>query len=448
MPSLSFGKSSYERSEGDMPELPCINMYAEQAPTETTGVVLQSRRGLDDRGADMGAGPVEALFQRDGILTGSLFGVSAGALYRASTSLGGVTGSGAVSIAGNEIGLMTTAGAVLYFYNGTTLAAVSFPDGASVTKVLVGGSRYIALRANTGQFYWTPALGSTFAALDFATAESSPDALRDALYIDDILILFGSETVEYWPNTGSATLPFQPLEGRVIEKGIRATGCATAYGPTFAWVTNENKVCLQDESTVLSNPGLQAKIEASTDVRLFTFLQDGEEFLALRLDTETQVWHGGQWSEFTSYGQDNWIPQCSTGSIFGSAVDGKTLTFGEGYSDLGGTLERRFRGGTPINSGGLMVGNMGLRCNPGQTPFLTGDYAEPYVEMRLSRDAGQTWGNFRKASLGRQGEYRKKVQWRACGMASQPALLAEFRVTAPVPFRNSDVLINEPNGGR
>jgi len=448
MPSIPFGRSSYERSEGNLPELPVINMYAEQAPTEKTGVVLQSRNGLDDRGADMGAGPVEQLFQRDGVLAGALFGVSGGRLYSGATSLGAITGSGAVSIIGNEVGLMATAGASLHYYNGTTLAAVAFPDSASVSKVLVGGSRFIALRAGTGQFYWTPALGTTFGGLDFATAETSPDGLLDALFIDDILILFGGETVEYWPNTGSAVLPFQPLEGRVIEKGIKATGCATAYGPTFAWVTNENKVCMQDENTVLSNAGLQAKIEASTDVRLFTFLIDGEEFLALRLDNETQIWKGGIWSEFASNGQDNWIAQCAADGVFGSAVDGKTLAFNAAYSDLGGVLERRFRAGTPIDAGGVIIGNMGLRCNPGQTPFLTGDYADPTVEMRLSRDAGQTWGSWRGVSLGEMGKYRTKVQWRSCGMASQPALLAEFRVTDTVAFRVSDVLINEPYGGR
>lgn len=67
---IPIGLSSYERAEGDLPELPVINMFAEEAPTEEGQVVLQSRRGLDDRSADMGVGPVKALFQLDGVVSG------------------------------------------------------------------------------------------------------------------------------------------------------------------------------------------------------------------------------------------------------------------------------------------------------------------------------------------------------------------------------------------
>ena len=68
--------------------------------------------------------------------------------------------------------------------------------------------------------------------------------------------------------------------------------------------------------------------------------------------------------------------------------------------------------------------------------------------MRVSRDAGQTWGSWKRRGLGEQGKYRKRVQWRAVGMASRPGFLGEFRVTDPVPLRVSSALINETYGGR
>jgi hypothetical protein len=425
-------------------------MFAEEAPTEDRQVVLQSRPGLSDRSADMGAGPVKALFQKDGVLSGALIGVSAGNIYSGTTSLGTITGSGPVSITGNEIGIMATAGGTPRYYDGTTLANVSFPDSANVTKVITGASRFIFLRDGTGKFYWTPSLGATVDALDFATAESSPDALVDGLFLDDMLILGGKETIEFWPNTGDSDLPFRPLEGMVIEKGVKATGCMAAIGPTFAWVTNDNQVCFTNENNIISNPGLEEQIEAATSVALFTYTLGGLEFLCLRLDDETHAWglRSQMWGELASHGETNWIPQCYADGVFGSSLDGKTLAWGTGHEDLGGVLERRFRAGAPINSGGLNIANVQLRSNVGQTPFLTGDYTDPQVEMRVSRDAGQTWGNWRATALGEQGNYRTKVQWRACGMASRPGFLAEFRVTAPVPFRVSDVLINESYGGR
>ncbi len=447
---VEFGISSYQRERGDLPELPVINFTVEKAPTEERQIVLQSRPGLSVRSADMGAGPVQQLFQRDLVLASALFGVSDTKLYKNTTLLGSLDGTGPFSMAGYETFLFVAGGSSLWGYDGSSLAAIAFPDGADVAKVIVGASRTICIRADTGKFYWSSALGETISALNFATAENQPDRLLDCLFVDDTLVLFGAETVEFWPNTNDDTLPFQPLEGRVIEKGIRATGCATALGSTFAWVANENQVCVQDENTIISNPGLQARIEASTICSLFTFLLDGTEYLALRLDSETQVYSPatGLWSEFQSYGESNWIPQCCAGGVFGSSLDGKTMEWGAGHTDLGGVLERRFRGGFPLNSGGVVIGNVSLRCNVGQTPYLTGDYTDPQVEMRLSRDAGQTWGSWKATPLGAQGQYRTRPQWRACGQASRPAFLGEWRVTAPIDFRVSDVLVNEPYGGR
>lgn len=450
MPAMQFGLSAFERGRGDLPELPVINMFAEEAPTEQGGVVLQSRPGLSDRSADMGAGPVETLFRRDGVLAGALFGVSGGNLYSGTSLLGVVAGSGAPSIAGNEIGIIAAAGSTARYYNGSALSDVSFPDAAGVAKVFNGASRFWLIRKDTGKLYFTPALAATVAALSFITAESLPDKLLDGLWIDDVAVLFGAESVEFWPNTGDATLPIQPLEGRVFEKGIRATGCAAVFDSSFCWVGNDHVVYANGPSPQpISNAGLEEKIKASVTCRLFTFWIDGQEFLSLRLDTATYVYGARNrlWSQFASYGQTNWLPRCHANGVFGSD-GGKTLAFNSAHLDMGAQLERRWRAGFALNSGTVNLANVGLRVNVGQTPFLTGDYLDPTVEMRISRDAGQTFGNWQARSLGAQGAYRKSVQWRACGQASRPGSLHEFRSTAPVPLRVSEVLYNEQWGGR
>lgn len=448
MPRMQFGIDAFERARGDLPELPVINMFAEEAPTEATGVVLQSRPGLEDRSANMGAGPVVVLFKADGVLDSGLYGVSAGHFYAGTTDKGAVDGSGPFSVAGYEDKVFIAGGGSLWGYDGVTLAAVTYPDSANVTKVIVGASRVITIRADTEKFYWSDVLSDTIDALSFATAESQPDRLRDMLFLDDVLLLFGAETVEFWPNTGDAALPFQPLEGRVFERGIKATGCAVEFGTTFAWVTDADQVCVSDPQNIISKAGLEAKIAASSTVRLWTFFLEGTEFLALRLDGETWVYSSRSklWSEFNSYGQSNFVPQCYAGGVFGSALDGKTLAWSDAHVDLGGVLERRFRAGFPLNSGGVVIKNVGLRTNVGQTPYLAGDYADPLIEMRVSRNAGKTWGTWRQTSLGLQGEYRQRVRWTGLGMVGQPGLLTEFRLTDPVSLRVSDVTVNEPFG--
>ncbi len=445
---LPFGTSSFERAAGDLPDLPVINMHVEEAPTEEGGLVLQSRYGIVDRAADMGTGPVHALFKGDGVLDSALYGVSGGNLYRETTSLGAVSGTGPWSMAGYEDNLLVAGNGALYAYNGTALSSVAFPDGANVIKVVVGASRALCIRSDTEKFYWSDVLSTTIGALSFATAENQPDRLRDLLFIDDTAILFGAETVEFWPNTGNSDLPFQPLEGRVFERGIKNTGAATKFGTTFAWVTDANQVCLSDQNNVISNPGLQALIAESAAAYLFTFFSDGDEFLALRIDAGTWIFkpRSARWSEYVSYGFDNWLVQCHAGGVMGSSQDGKTYAWGD-YEDAGTVLERRFRAGMPINGGGFSVDNIMLRCNTGQTTFLTGDYVDPTVEMRQSRNGGKTWGNWRPVNLGEQARYREMVRWTACGMASRPGLLAEFRCTDPIDWRVADVLVNEPYGG-
>lgn len=444
MPRMQFGTGAFKRARGDLPELPVINMFIEPTPTEDTGVVLQSRPGLEERDS-YGGNPIEALFLKDGVLGGKLVAVSQTAVYSPGL-IGQINGDGPVSVDGYSNAVFIAGGGDLWSTDGATVTRLSFPDSAKVIKVLVGSSRVIAIRRDTQKFYWSNVLSSTIEGLSFASAEGQPDRILDALFIDDILILFGAETVEFWPNTGSAELPFQPLEGRVFERGVKATGCAAKFNSTFAWVMNTNQVCIGDTDTVVSDPGLEALIEASADVRLWTFLLEGTEFLALRIDGQTWVYNArvGRWSEFVTQGLDNWRVQCFGGGVFGSATDGATFAWSSGHEDQGGVLERRWRAGFPLTSGTVTVANLIARLNVGTTPYLTGN--EPKIEMRRSLDAGQTWGTWRQVSLGKQGRFRKRVQWTGLGMAGSPGLLCEFRVTDPVDVRLSDIVFNQPMG--
>jgi hypothetical protein len=87
-----------------------------------------------------------------------------------------------------------------------------------------------------------------------------------------------------------------------------------------------------------------------------------------------------------------------------------------------------------------------LEANTGTADLTAG--SNPQIEMRLSRDRGQTWGPFRPASLGATGQYRKRPKWRRNGAFDAPGALAHFRVTDPVPFRVSGAIGNEGSAGR
>lgn len=132
--------------------------------------------------------------------------------------------------------------------------------------------------------------------------------------------------------------------------------------------------------------------------------------------------------------------------ILGDDSTGQIWSF-EGFLDGSEPLVREFTGAFPVR-GAIHVDNLEVESNSGWTDELAGQGADPVLEMRSSRDGGATWGHYRSASLGRQGEYRTRTRYRALGMFDAPAAVFGFRCSDPVPLRVSSVKVNEAGGGR
>lgn len=449
MPDIKYGLNNLDRDRGNFPKLPVINMFVESADTEPSPA-LQSRPGLEYTGTVLGDGPVTALYQVDGVIEGQLFAISEGHLYSDSVDIGAIDGLGAPYLAGFNNLLFASAGNNLWKFDGATLAAVSVPDNFNVLSMCIGTDRLVIVDSGSGHFYWSNVLSGTIETLSFATAEQSPDNLLDCIFLGDTLILFGSDTVEFWPASSSnPDLPYTPLIGRTFQVGIRETGCATRFTNTFAWITDRNQICAGDTNTIISTTSLEEKLHLSTTAKLWSFLIEGVEFLACTLDNSTWVFssRSSQWSVFESYGETNWIPTCYANGVFGSSIDGHLIQWSDDYTDFDGVMERRFRAGQAVTTGTVPLYNMTLRTNQGHTPYSSGTYSNPSIEMRTSKDGGNTWGLWKERSLGEEGHYRNIVRWSSLGFFGYPALLAEFRVTDPVPFRISGVTINDPYGG-
>lgn len=454
MANLFYGKSAYARERGNMPELPVINMFVEPSPSSPDSVVLQSRAPLVED-AEAGAGPVHGVFQSDGVLDGDTFAVSGSALYRGAVLIGSIDGTGPVRFAASDSELLVCRGAGLWSYNGFNLVRVTYPDDVNVKWVAYLAGYFFAGYGDTGQFQFSAIEdGRTWDGLDFATAENEPDAILDAQVVNDVLVLIGPRTVEFWPKTGDSTIPVAPTEGRTYQCGVKATGASCLFDNTFSFVGETGLVYVGGNIPIrISDAGIEERIAASTSWALFSFFFEGAEYLALRLSQGTWIYSAAtqQWSEFQSYGRGNWRAQCATmvggAPLFGDDASGTLWRFGSGYVDAGGVLERRFRAAAPV-SGSASINNIRLTVNVGETPNLTGQYADPVAEIRSSNDQGRTWTGWRSSPLGAQGNYRQRVEWRRLGLFDDPGAVFEFRCTDPVPFRVAGVMANEPGGGR
>jgi hypothetical protein len=451
MPALGLTAGTLRRSRGNLPQLRLSNMIAEQAITEPTQFMLFSRPGLVEEGTELGSGPIDALFQQDGVLSGYLVAVSGGDVYVNSGNVGTLPGSGHVSIAGNQMGIVLTAGTDVRFYDGSTFRTVAFPDGASVSKVQEQGGRFVFWRKDTHRYYWTEPLANMLDGsgdilidgLDFASAENEPDKVVDGLVFEDHLIHGGSETIEFHGETGNDDAPWSPTLGRVFNKGVRATGCMALWNNVFAWVSPDNVVYSYGGSqpSAISDAGIQELIAASATCVVDSFFYESHEFLRVRLDT-MDLWFDaltGEWAEHTTTAAGPAL----VGPVFGSTADGKLLEFGAVYTDLGATLTRLFRFGMPIDGGAVPFHNVLLRCNPGQSAV-----SDPVIGLRWSRDGGNTWSSFVDVSLGNSGEYRTKVEWRSLGLFDAPGALFEAKVEDAFPIRVSGASFNEFVEGR
>lgn len=438
---VPYGTSAYQRDRGNLPSLELVNMFVEQSNSQ--GVILQSRKALVEV-ADVGAGPVRATLQEDGVFDGDRFTLSGGSFYRGTTLLGTVNGDGVATIAANETEVLICAGRGVYSYNGTNFVQVTFPDAADVRAINYNAGYFFALRSGTGQWYFSAVEdGRTWDALDFATAENEPDQLLDIEFLDGVLILAGTNSIEFWGATGDADLPYSPIQQRVFEQGIIATGCIKVVDNTFFWIGGD-KITYRngDVPQAIADDGIVEKAAASETFRLYVLEDERHKFLCQRHDDNTMVYDvtTQQWCEFKSYGRDNF----RAGPSFGDDETGKIWAWG-GYDE--GPMERLFMAGSVLEQA-VQIDNLRIVCEVGTTPNLTGTYVEPVVEMSYSDDAGNTFSDPEAESLGAQGQYRQRVEWRALGMFDDPGVLFRFRITDPVSFRVSGVGINEPTGGR
>jgi hypothetical protein len=132
---------------------------------------------------------------------------------------------------GNAILTQVIVGAFLA-WNGATLLSgglpgisqVAMPDDVGpISLAYINGYVVIVIAQGNdvnGRFYWIRPGAVIVEALDFATAERSPDPLHAARVYGDQLWFLGESTTEIWYPTGDADNPFQRSQGRLFDRGV------------------------------------------------------------------------------------------------------------------------------------------------------------------------------------------------------------------------------------
>ena len=441
--------SSYVARSVNAADNRMINMYPEIVPEGGKSAAFLSRCPGLLRLVAAGTGPVRGLW----VLKEYLYAVSGDTFYRLNlidgTSrwrvkpLGTVTGSGPVSMSDNGTQIFIACNPDGFIYNATTevFAQITDPDFPGAVKVSYLDGYFVFNEPNSSRVWVTSLLdGLSVDPLDFASAEGDPDGLVSLIVDHREAWLFGSNSIEVWHNAGLPDFPLQRIQGAFNEIGCEAPYSVAKLDNGLFWlgadargrgiVYRANGYTGQRISTHAVEWQIQ-QYGSMSDAIGYTYQQDGHAFYVLIFPTAQTTWvydvATGAWHERAGWSNGNFVRHRSNCQaaynnqiIVGDFENGNIYAFDlNEYADNGDVQKwlRSWRALAPNTNNLKRTAQHSLQidCESG-VGTNTGQGSDPQMMLRWSDDGGHTWSNEHWTSVGKIGEYYRRVIWRRLGM--------------------------------
>jgi hypothetical protein len=474
---IPFFTDMFSRAFGFPSTIP-VNMIAEETPLREerpyaayVGLreVHYSRPALVT-GYNYGTGPIRGVFRAPNCYGSGLFIVSGATAYNVATgaSCGTIPGSDRVRWAASEAQMVLVASGTAYLYDGAHFNPIVNASLPPVSDVAWLSGRFIYMAVGTDQFWYSEiddAANET--GLDFATAESQPDPNVACAILADQLVIFGTQSVEFWSTSTDATAPFQPNVGRGYQRGCISRDSIAFADNALFWV-GDNRVVYRagNTPTRVSSSSIEDKIRQCAQAGQITgwvATFEGHEFYVMnlpgvgtyaydlsRVGTQAQAYgdsyERGEWQEWQSWGHTPFRGQVSA-SLNGAVWVGDDTTNDlwsmqvGAYTDAGGPFVRQASAFIKIEEGNPRCLNLILHGVVGQG-LASGQGSNPLVEMRWSDDQGQTFGPWLAASLGPVGQTYTRAMWQRLGVMRAPGRLVQVRCADPVNVVFSHLELN------
>lgn len=426
----------------------CVNLYPEinELGAASNGEIgtLVGRPGLRLL-TTCGDGPVRGIYTA---ATGVTAIVSGSGVYRLSsnntaTLVGNLnTSTGRVGMADNGTQMVIVDGAYGYILSLSTgtLTQITSPNFPGADTVTFQDGYFLFNNPKTGQFFFCALYdGFTYDALDFITAEGSPDNLVAVLSSQRQLWAVGTKTIEVWFNSGGNP-PFARIDGAFIEYGCGAPFTFSKYANSVMWLGGGEQgagivwQAVGYQPKRISNHSVELAIQSYGDVSNATawvHQVQGHIFYTLNFPSANTSWvydlSTGQWHERT-YLNANGVyererAECYTYAnglhIVGDYQNGKIYALDYAtFTDAGDEI-RWMRRAPRLSANLHRVRFDKFQLDAGYGVGLDGAPAvgvDPQVELRISDDYGHTWRSAGLRSLGQIGEYGKRAIWRRLGM--------------------------------
>lgn len=363
------------------------------------------------------------------------------------TALGTIEGTGRVWMAenGTQLMILNPGGLGYIFTIGpdslTTITDLDFTaSGNPLTVVFIDG--YFVLTTDTKKFI-SSALnnGLSYNALDFGTAESSPDKISGSVVHNNQLFVVGTSTTEAFQNIGGADFPFQ-RNGLFLDKGTSAPFSIIAANETFMFIgSSENEspaiwAFSSNKMTKVSTTAIDSFLSKRSDDEIaaafaWSYAQKGAYFIGFTLADTSFVFDStaGRWHERQSivstpsnpflvarYRHNSFVGAYGR-TLVADAKDGRIGELdADIYDEYGNNIIRTVTT-QPFQNDmkPFFVPSLELTVESGVGNAVCPD---PQVRLSISPD-GKSWGDERSRSMGKIGEYGKRAIWRRNGRASR-----------------------------
>lgn len=373
--------------------------------------------------------------------------------------------TGLCSIVCNTVQLAISDGQFGYTYtfNTNTFATIGTSGGFPVTGVtnLTYFDGYVIASVNNSKTVIQSNIldATTWQALAFYTLDTFPDNIV-AVWSDELqLYVMGPKITEVQADAGTIPYAFQKVPNVLIQAGLVAwpTLCKVANTTFFlasdiagkAYVAAFNSY----DTKVISTPPINEAIERYTtvsDAFAYAYREGDNHFYVITFpsagvtwayDIKMDMWH----KRSINGGAD--LPLCCVlwqGIQIVGDANGNLYQMSQNYSyySIGNTgvdkPMQRSRTAAHINAEGktLFINELWVDIQSGGG-FITDSALvpqptaiAPLATLEISRDFGRTWVTVGTRSMGKLGQYQKRLIWRNLGRFRQNAT---FRITITDP---------------
>lgn len=415
------------------------NLYFEFQPAgDRTSVAVYGTPGLETF-VNLGANPTRGMLPVNDLIyivnQGVFYEINSAGTVTARGML--LTGGGLVSMAYNGTQVMIVDGIYGYIYTVGSMTFVEITDGdfpENPGTVTYQDTYFVVSQSTTGRFYISASGdGLSWDALDFASAEGSPDNLIRVVSDHGEIVLFGGSSIEFFGNSGAQDFPYVRVQAANLEWGLAAKNSVAKFDNSLVFLAKntlgEVVVTRMNgyQPQRISNFELEYLINSYSvvsDAVAFAYMLGGHPMYQINFPTAEKSWlYDGAtnlWSPVT-YGVDGrhraqcyaffagmrLVSDYENGNIY--KLDSNV------YSDNGVAIRRVLRGRhVTQDDKWLAIDRLQLVMETGVGLSIgQGDF--PQAMLRWSRDGGHTWSNEVFSTIGKIGEYDARCMWSRLG---------------------------------